>query len=82
MKTSEQRFNQVIKKGTRHKLVSDFYHTLLLMSWTRFFLFYVVLFLGFNLSFAMIYWIVPGSLNGTNQSLFHAFAFSVQRSDI
>ena len=56
----------------------DLYHTLLVFSWSQFFISYLVFFLLFNFVFAFCYWIIPGAIVGTNNSFWHAFTFSVQ----
>ena len=78
MQSSEERFRNIKKFGTQEKWSQDIYHNLLVYSWTRFFLSYLGLFLLFNIIFATLYWSFPGSVAGTNNSFWHAFAFSVQ----
>ena len=74
----EERFSGIKKVGTRSKWTQDFYHTVLASDWSNFFIFYFVSFLLFNLIFAVIYWQLPGTVNGTDGSLWQSFCFSVQ----
>ncbi len=78
MESTEHRFKNIQKIGVHSGWTQDLYHSLLLYSWSRFFLSYLVFFLFFNFSFACAYWLVPGSVQGTDLSLWNAFAFSVQ----
>ena len=78
MQTSEERFRNIKKIGTQEKWTQDLYHRLLVFSWAKFFLSYLAFFFLFNIIFAFLYWIFPGSVAGTNNSFWHAFVFSVQ----
>ena len=78
MESSEKRFINIKKIGTQKKWVQDLYHSLLVSSWKQFFLAFVSLFLLFNSIFALFYCSQPNSLSGTDNSFWHAFAFSVQ----
>ncbi len=78
MQTTEERFRHIKKTGSSSKWTQDFYHRLLVSSWRQFFLIYLLFFLLFNAVFATCYWLVPGSVSGTNGSFWQDFAFSVQ----
>lgn len=78
MQSTTERFSHIKKIGTHEKWTQDIYHRLLICSWPRFFLIYLVLFLVFNLFFASCYWINPNSVSGSENSFWHCFVFSVQ----
>ena len=78
MKTTKQRFREIKKIGNRDKWTLDLYHKLLIFSWPKFFLIYVLFFFLFNLIFAFAYWIFPNSISNINGSFWLSFAFSVQ----
>lgn len=78
MQTIVERIKYIKRRGIPLKLGEDFYHSLLVMSWLKFFVFYVVFFIVFNLAFSLLYFMCPGALEGTNHSLWHYFVFSVQ----
>ncbi|HXJ23141.1 MAG TPA: ion channel [Polyangia bacterium] len=57
----------------------DLYHFVLAQSWPRFFLLTALLFLLTNLVFALLYWVVPGSVTHARPGSFEdSFYFSVQ----
>jgi inward rectifier potassium channel len=74
----DERFKGIRKIGTKSKWTQDFYHSVLAASWPVFFLFYSLSFLFFNFVFAVLYYLIPGSVAGTDRSLWHLFCFSVQ----
>ncbi len=55
----------------------DLYHTVLTMSWAQFFGALAVGFVGVNALFALLYWVVPGTINGVS-SFEDAFYFSIE----
>ncbi|HEX7644924.1 MAG TPA: ion channel [Burkholderiaceae bacterium] len=58
---------------------SDTYHTVLRLSWPRFFLLVVCIYLGVNLLFATLYWLVPGTIVNTRPGSFaDLFFFSIE----
>jgi inward rectifier potassium channel len=58
---------------------SDIYHTILTLSWPRFFLAIVSIYLLVNLFFAMLYFVVPGTILNTHPGSFlDHFFFSVE----
>jgi inward rectifier potassium channel len=77
MQSSDKRFSSIKRLGNQSKLSHDFYHTLFTASWRKFFLAYLLFFLGFNIVFGYCYWIFPDALSGTDKSFWHAFVFSV-----
>lgn len=78
MQTTQARFENVKKIGTHTGLTQDLYHSLLVVTWRKFFLFYFLFFVFFNLIFAIIYSSVVDGVSGVHQNLWHAFCFSVQ----
>ncbi|MGC1305126.1 MAG: ATPase inhibitor subunit zeta [Caulobacteraceae bacterium] len=70
---------QIEVLGLERRRFQDVYHRLLTLSWWRFFLLWVCIYLGANLIFAVLYWIQPGGvLNARPWSFEDAFFFSVQ----
>ncbi len=69
------KIKKVNNKRAFHK---DLYHTLLKISWFQLFLTYVCVFLVFNTFFALLFWLVPGSLSLEELTFLNAFFFSVQ----
>jgi inward rectifier potassium channel len=58
---------------------SDSYHTVLRLSWPRFFLLVITVYLSVNLLFATLYWLVPGTIvNARPGSFVDLFFFSVE----
>lgn len=78
MQSTAERFRNIKKIGTHSKWTQDIYHTMLTIGWVEFFLFYVGFFVCFNLAFAGLFWGSPGDINGTDNSFWNAFVFSVQ----
>lgn len=78
MQTTEEHIQSIKRKGTPLKWGDDLYHGLLATSWLKFFIYYFLFFLLFNLVFALLYYKYANSLNGTDNSLWHSFIFSVQ----
>lgn len=78
MSRAEDRFKRIKRLGMQTRWTQDLYHSLMIFSWRKFFLAYVVFFIFFNATFAALYWSFPGSLQGTDNSFWNAFAFSVQ----
>ncbi|MGZ3724789.1 MAG: ion channel [Pseudobdellovibrio sp.] len=78
MESVNDRFKHVKRIGAHSKWLQDFYHSILVSAWFSFFSLYVCSFVLFNLIFAMIYWLVPTTIEGTDGSLWHAFSFSVE----
>jgi inward rectifier potassium channel len=65
--------------GLERERWSDLYHGLLRQSWTRLVLGVTLVYFAANVAFALLYWIVPGSISGGRPgSLADAFYFSVQ----
>ncbi|WP_216839338.1 ion channel [Caulobacter sp. S45] len=70
---------QVKVVGLHRGRFEDVYHRLLTLSWWRFFLLWVGIYLGVNFVFAVLYWVQPGGLiNARPWSFEDAFFFSVQ----
>lgn len=79
---SSSRF-RVVAIGRPRRWLTDAYVRLMGMKWRDLLLLFVAGFLGFNLFFALLYWLVPGSLvdtgDGDRGTTFgDAFFFSVQ----
>jgi inward rectifier potassium channel len=74
---------RVVAIGQPRRWLTDAYVRLMGMKWAQLILIFVLGFLGFNTVFALLYWIVPGTLgNGSTDgevtSPLDAFFFSVQ----
>ena len=78
MASTSDRFKDIKKVGNEKFWIQDFYHSVLVVPWSYFFLGFIAFFFVFNGLFAFLYWIFPGSLRGTDDSFWHAFLFSVQ----
>ncbi len=66
-------------EGLNRKRFGDGYHWLMTLSWPRFLLWWVALYLGANLLFGFLYWIQPGGVAQARPHVFSdAFFFSVQ----
>lgn len=78
MQTTDERFGKIQRTGGTTKWTQDFYHSLMVIGWMRFFLSFVGFFFLFNGVFASIYWLFPQTVAGTDQSFWQAFVFSVQ----
>jgi inward rectifier potassium channel len=69
----------IIVKGAQRGGIRDFYHRVLTMSWWRFSLLTLAVYLGANTIFAGLYLIDPGGVAGARPGSFaDAFFFSVQ----
>jgi inward rectifier potassium channel len=65
--------------GQRFAPHEDLYHFVLTRTWSEFFLLMGLAFLGANALFAVLYWVVPGSVSNARPGSFEdAFFFSVQ----
>lgn len=78
MQTAAERFSTIRKTGVETSYFEDIYHRVMLMSWSRFILWFCGFFFIFNLIFSIIYFVLPDGLSGTDGTLFQHFAFSVQ----
>lgn len=78
MKTPSEYFKKIEKIGGRPHWSQDLYHYLMVISWPRFFLIFVIFFISFNSFFGFLYWIVPDTVAGTDHSFWQAFLFSIQ----
>jgi inward rectifier potassium channel len=68
-----------IIKGQDKGRWTDFYHGVLTASWPQFFLWLALLFLAYNIAFALLYMADPhGVANARPGSFFDAFFFSIQ----
>ena len=78
--TPKRSRSTVIRMGTtQHWHWSDTYHVVLRLSWPRFFLLVVCIYLGVNLVFATLYSLVPGTIvNVRPGSFVDLFFFSVE----
>ena len=66
-------------EGLHRQRFGDGYHWLMTLSWTRFLLWWVAVYLGTNLLFGVLFWLEPGSVaNARPGSFADAFFFSVQ----
>lgn len=72
--------NAVMRIGSEHRWHwSDTYHMVLRLSWPRFFLLVVCIYLGVNTLFATLYWAVPGTVVNARPGAFaDVFFFSVE----
>lgn len=69
----------VTRVGGQHWHWSDTYHMVLRLSWPRFFLLIVCIYLSVNLVFATLYSLIPGTIvNARPQSFVDLFFFSVE----
>ena len=65
--------------GLHRRRFGDGYHWLMTLSWPRFLLWWVALYLGTNLVFGFLYWLQPGGVAQARPHVFSdAFFFSVQ----
>ena len=66
-------------KGLHRQRFGDGYHWLMTLSWPRFLLLWVGLYLGANVLFGFLFWLQPGDLSEARPGSFSdAFFFSVQ----
>lgn len=70
-------FPQILAVGRRLAPHEDFYHWVLTLTWTRFFGVFAGSFVAINAVFAILFYIVPGSVKDA-QSPLDYFAFSVE----
>src|SRR4051794_31844077 len=77
---SVRAFNLQVKRlNWDRQLLTDIYHSLLTLSWSRFFGLLIALYFVGNALFAVGYWLDTDSLEGARKgSYFDAFFFSVQ----
>ena len=54
----------VLGRGLERRLMGDFFHRCMSVSWWRLLLWYAVYVLLVNLLFAGLFWIVPGAVTG------------------
>ena len=69
---------KIKKVNNKPAFYKDLYHTLLKITWFQLFLTYFSVFLFFNVFFALLYLLVPGSLSIDDLNFLNAFFFSVQ----
>jgi inward rectifier potassium channel len=74
----QNNFFDIVIKNAPFKANRDFYHYLLKISWPLILFYYFLFYLIVNLIFAILYWLVPGSLSLTDASLVKCFFFSIQ----
>jgi inward rectifier potassium channel len=70
----------VLGRGLERRMMGDFFHRCMSVSWRRLLLWYFVYMLGVNLFFAGLFWIVPGAVTGPRPptwSEVYFFAFEV-----
>jgi inward rectifier potassium channel len=79
-RSTPRRLNSpVTRLGTQHWHWSDTYHLVLRLSWPRFFLLVVCIYLSVNLLFATLYAVVPGTIvNSHSGSFLDLFFFSIE----
>ena len=66
-------------EGIQRQRFSDGYHWMMTLSWARFLLLWVGIYLGLNAVFACLFWLRPGAVGGARPGSFaDAFFFSVQ----
>jgi inward rectifier potassium channel len=70
-------FPKVVVTGARRRPYEDIYHFVLTRTWTQFFGLVGVGYCAINATFALLYWLTRGSIEGV-QSYEDAFFFSVQ----
>lgn len=78
MQTTDSRFKKILKLGVKSGLIRDSYHSLLTLSWPKFFIVYGFFFLTFNFIFGTVYWLIPNALTGTTGLFWQSYVFSVQ----
>lgn len=72
-----QALYNIRKKNVPISFRNDLYYTLMKMSWGKLVLFFLGVYLILNLSFALLYFFIPGAITG-DQKFSNAFFFSVQ----
>ena len=66
-------------EGIQRQRFSDGYHWMMTLSWPRFLLFWIGVYLAVNGLFALLYWLRPGAVGGARPGSFaDGFFFSVQ----
>lgn len=65
------------KKNAPLSLKDDLYYHLMKLSWTKFILFFLLVYFSLNLIFATLYFAIPNSISG-EQTFLNSFFFSVQ----
>jgi inward rectifier potassium channel len=66
-------------RGLHRRRFTDGYHWLMTLSWSRFLLWWVAVYLGTNLLFGVLFWLQPGGIAQARPGSFSdAFFFSVQ----
>ena len=70
---------KIKRLGVEENFGEDIYHRLMRLSWSRFFLFFLLMYIGLNLFFAFLYWLSPGCVAEIAPGdFFSYFSFSVQ----
>lgn len=64
--------------GLSYKFLHDCYHAALTISWRRFIVFYILIFLFTNVVFAFFYAIFPHAINNSTNRILDAFFLSIQ----
>ncbi len=78
MQSTKARFKNIERIGLEKDLFQDLYHQVLTMSWLKFFVIYVLIFILFNLIFGFFYWLDAGGISNSEGNFFKVFSFSVQ----
>ena len=66
-------------RGLHRQRLGDSYHWMMTLSWSRFFLLWVGLYLGVNALFGLLFWLQTDGIGGARRGSFaDAFFFSVQ----
>ena len=66
-------------RGLHRPRFGDGYHWLMTLSWTRFLLWWVAVYLGANVAFGLLFWLQPGGVANARPGFFwDNFFFSVQ----
>ncbi len=70
---------QILTHKTHPLKLHDPYHTVLTLSWTRFFILLLFAFFVVNMFFGTIYWLIPGSVvNTSHENFLNYFFFSIE----
>lgn len=69
---------KVVASGLSYRVIHDFYHSALTVSWRRFIFSYVVLFLVMNLGFALLYSLFPDEVTNSKGRFIDALFLSIQ----
>jgi inward rectifier potassium channel len=79
LQRAESAWQNITTLGQKRLLHEDFYHSVLLWPWWKFFLFVFASFLGANALFALLFMAQPGAISNARDGSFEdAFFFSVQ----